>query len=60
MKSNEKAKRSRVVPTFEIKLKIVSNFEAGKHAVDIRREHGILPRTVRTNVTDKSIMKLQN
>jgi hypothetical protein len=29
-KSNEKAKRPRIVSTLEIKLKIIADFEAGK------------------------------
>jgi len=52
-KLNEKAKRPRVVPTLEMKLKIIADFEAGKRAVDIGREHGILPTTVRTIVNDQ-------
>ena len=52
-KLNEKAKRPRVVPTLEMKLKIIADFEAGKRAVDIGREHGILPTTVRTIVADQ-------
>jgi hypothetical protein len=45
--SNPNAKRSRVVLTLEMKLKISPDFEAGKSAFNIRHEHG------RTIVTDK-------
>jgi hypothetical protein len=35
MKSNKKAKWLRAVPTLETKLKIISDFEAGKQAVNM-------------------------
>ena len=56
-KSNEKAKRPRVVPTLETNMKIIVDFEAGKRAVDIGREHIIPPTTVRTIVADQQIYK---
>jgi hypothetical protein len=36
----------------EVVLKIITDFEAGKWAVNIGCEHGMLPTTVRTIVGD--------
>jgi hypothetical protein len=59
-KSNQKAKRPRVVPTLKIKLKIITDFEAGKCPVDIGWEHGVPSITVRTIVALKNVKLLQN
>jgi hypothetical protein len=52
-KSNDNAKRPRVVPTLERKLKIIVDFGACKRAVDI----GIPPTTARRVVADKQKYK---
>jgi hypothetical protein len=57
VKSNENAKRPRVVPSLEMKLIFTAGFEADKLAVDIGCEHRIPPTTIRTNVTDKQKYK---
>jgi hypothetical protein len=52
--------KPRIVPTLETKLNIIADFEAEKEAINIRREHGILPTTVRIVVGDRIINMLQN
>jgi predicted transcriptional regulator len=51
--SIKKTKKPSVVTTMETKLKIIADFEAGKRAVNIGRELGIPPTTVRKIVADK-------
>jgi hypothetical protein len=55
VKSYEKCKGPRVVPTLEIKLQIITDFKVGKRAVDVRHKHGILPIKIRTTICDKNI-----
>jgi hypothetical protein len=56
-KSYKNAKKPRVVPTLEMKLKSITDSEAGKQSINIRREHGIPPTTARTITVDKQKYK---
>lgn len=51
-KSNEKAKRPRVVPSLKRNLKIIAEYEADIQSVNIRHKRGIPPIWPRTIVTD--------
>jgi ribosomal protein L11 methylase PrmA len=52
-----KAKRPRVTPSLEMKLKIIADVKPGKRAADIGCEDGILSTTVRTTAADKQKYK---
>lgn len=53
VKSNDKAKRPNLVLNLETKFKIIPKLEAGKGAVEIIHENGILSTPVETVVADK-------